>query len=371
MMYERLNNNEEMSIIIEDFLADYIYKKDKCISDEEWLQKKINEYCPNIDRKELMSFCKECCDNGNYICHNLDEIDNAEKEYGWNSELWLYNNVLKYYNLEHLEELENANAVLEKIRNWQKSLVIGNKNCFDSDIWDENGILDINKRSSLNQDLYNNNFCININDLAIKIGRNAYLNGIGNVAIVGNITIAKKTETGVSYISRDDIMQALRNKGADVGVKNALSGALKVGVERNLIPILGKTASAASLEAVAYFAVENSKVMWQFANNEIPLFEALDRASRISVSCAFSVQGMLIGASMGAVVPVVGPIVGGMVGKFVGEEIARKGGVLFYDAATHLAWCAADVALSEWELLENTVKVVNKNLLRNLEMIVK
>lgn len=145
-----------------------------------------------------------------------------------------------------------------------------------------------------------------------------------------------------------------------MGIKTALTGALKVGAERNLIPVLGRAVSATTLETVAYFAVENSKVVWEFANHEISMMDAVERASRISVSCVFSAKGMAVGAVLGTTIPVVGPIVGGMVGKIIGEAVAREGGTIFYDATTHLAWCAADIALCEWNILEHLgQRVVN------------
>ena len=362
MIDNDVNKFYALGSVIEEFLSKYLQKGSE--SNEAWLYDRLAEYCPNLNKYEVGKICENIHSDNLYIQDNLCELKDVENKYGWNAEMWLYHSIIKGYNGDekYIWNLKKANNILKNISEWKKQMIKNRDDDSQDDIF--NGLNDEKIYLDKSQQIINDAYCVDINDLAIKFSRNAVANGAGNISIIGNISINKKTAQGLRKVESEEIISILKNQGAEIGIRNALTGALKVGAERNLIPLLGKGAPLSTLETLSYFAVENSKIVWDFANNEIPLLEAVDRAGRISVSCVFSAKGMMIGATMGTVVPVVGPVVGGLLGKFIGETVARKGGVLFYDATSHLAWCAADIALSRWNILDNTEKVINKILLK-------
>lgn len=179
-----------------------------------------------------------------------------------------------------------------------------------------------------------------IKDLTINIGKQAAFAGVGAAALGAGLSMAAKVVQG-EKIDGEEVVETAITTGADAGVKAATAGALKVGVERGLIPVLPKNAPYV---AIACVAIENLKVMSKYAQGELTAVEALDRMGRTTAAVvgglAASAEGAVVGAAIGMVAGPIGAAVGGLIGGLVGYVAGSKVGEAIYDGAKTLGKAA-------------------------------
>lgn len=164
-------------------------------------------------------------------------------------------------------------------------------------------------------------------DLAIGIGKQAGYAAIQGAAIGAGIELATKVWNGEEIKGEEIVEQALVT-GADLGIKAATAGALKVGVEKGIVKVIPKGTPAATIANIAYVAIENVKVLGKVATGELTLKEGFDKMEQTTVATvagiAAGVKGTSIGATIGTVFGPVGIVVGGFIGGTVGYIAGSK-----------------------------------------------
>lgn len=166
-------------------------------------------------------------------------------------------------------------------------------------------------------------------DLAIGIGKQAGYAALQGAAIGVGFDVAQKLWNGES-IDADEVVETAIVSGADFGVKAAAAGALKVGVEKEIIKVIPKGTPAGTIANIAYVAIEDVKVLGKMATGELTMKEGIEKLEQTTVSTAAGLvamgKGVAIGAAMGTVFGPVGTAVGGFIGGTVGYMAGSKVG---------------------------------------------
>ena len=166
-------------------------------------------------------------------------------------------------------------------------------------------------------------------DLAIGISKQAGYAALQGAAIGVGMDVAQKLWNG-EKIKGEEVVETALVSGADFGVKAAAAGALKVGVEKEIIKVIPKGTPASTFANIAYVAVENIKVVGKVATGELTVKEGLKKMEQTTVSTAAGLvamgEGATIGAAVGSVFGPVGTAVGGFVGGTVGYMAGSKVG---------------------------------------------
>ena len=166
-------------------------------------------------------------------------------------------------------------------------------------------------------------------DLAIGIGKQAGYAALQGAAIGVGFDVAQKLWNGES-IDADEVVETAIVSGADFGVKAAAAGALKVGVEKEIIKVFPKGTPAGTIANIAYVAIEDVKVLGKMATGELTMKEGIEKLEQTTVSTAAGLvamgKGAAVGAAMGTVFGPVGTAVGGFIGGTVGYMAGSKVG---------------------------------------------
>jgi hypothetical protein len=166
-------------------------------------------------------------------------------------------------------------------------------------------------------------------DLAIGIGKQAGYAALQGAAIGVGFDVAQKLWNGES-IDADEVVETAFVSGADFGVKAAAAGALKVGVEKEIIKVIPKGTPAGTIANIAYVVIEDVKVLGKMATGELTMKEGIEKLEQTTVSTAAGLvamgKGAAIGAAMGTVFGPVGTAVGGFIGGTAGYMAGSKVG---------------------------------------------
>lgn len=166
-------------------------------------------------------------------------------------------------------------------------------------------------------------------DIAIGIGKQAGYAALQGAAIGVGFDVAQKLWNGES-LDADEVVETAIISGADFGVKAATAGALKVGVEKEIIKVIPKGTPAGTIANIAYVAIEDVKVLGKMATGELTMKEGIEKLEQTTVSTAAGLvamgKGATIGAAMGTVFGPVGTAIGGFVGGTVGYMAGSKVG---------------------------------------------
>lgn len=184
-------------------------------------------------------------------------------------------------------------------------------------------------------------------DLAIGIGKKAGYAALQGAAIGVGFDVAQKLWNGES-VEADEVVETAIISGADFGVKAAAGGALKVGVEKEIIKVIPKGTSAGIIANIAYVAVEDVKVLGKMATGELTMKEGIEKLEQTTVSTTAGLvkmaEGATIGAEIGAVFGHVGVAVGGFIGGTVGYMAGSKVGEIVVKGAQKVRDGAKKVA---------------------------
>ena len=194
--------------------------------------------------------------------------------------------------------------------------------------------------------------------LALHLGKNAALAGLTGATLATGLQLLVKTARN-EEIETNELVETALLTGADAGVKAAISGAMKVGAERGLIPLLTKATPIGMLTGLACVGVENAKILFNLAKGNISPLAAFDQMGRTtsSVACGLvcgGYGGTYIGAMIGSVIPVVGTFVGGMVGYAAGTAV----GDAIYSTGKAIAKGAISLAQSAYSTVKSGIKEV-------------
>lgn len=166
-------------------------------------------------------------------------------------------------------------------------------------------------------------------DLAIGIGKQAGYAALQGAAIGVGFDAAQKLWNGEA-IEADEVVEKAIVSGADFGVKAATAGALKVGVEKEVIKVIPKGTPVGTIANIACVAIEDVKVLGKIATGELTMKEGIEKIEQTTVSTTAGLitmgEGAAIGASVGTVLGPVGAAVGGFIGGTVGYMAGSKVG---------------------------------------------
>lgn len=421
---ENISSNEKYAKeVMTDFFISYL-EKNSNTSDEDWLKNKISEHLPEMPKNEVENFCDEL-----FFC--LKDFDETTEDIlsnhnsNYRSEIWMYKKLLKNFseeNEEHFQNLCCKNEILFDINNWLAEVSDDLKKIkferdklhyddedfeeFDNDFWSyrnfSSGTENISRKKFLTKESVGNSLNKSIfnqfqrtaktdlghvdlhgrdfDDIAMKIGKNAALNGVGGIAVTTVLTVVM--QGGFRRASLKEVMNLLIKTGAAQSLRTVTSGALKVIAEKGAVPILTRTTPVIVIAALAGIAVESSKVVWQYEKGQIGILEAMDRIGRVSTSIIFAVGfgsvGGILGVAAFSVVPVAGPLIGGIIGSLIGELsgnlLGGKFGNFSYNSAKKIVNVVGNVIKEDIKLVENVnpvslkknkIKLKQKNLLFN------
>lgn len=195
-------------------------------------------------------------------------------------------------------------------------------------------------------------------DLAIGIGKQAGYAALQGAAIGVGFDVAQKLWNG-EEIKADDVIEKAIESGADFGVKAAAAGALKVGVEKEIITIMPKGTPATTFANIAFVAVENIKVIGKMMTGELTAKEGIEKMEQTTVATVAGLatmgKGAAIGATVGSLVGPVGAAIGGFVGGTVGYMAGSKVGENVVKGAQKLRDSAVKVVKTMTTGVKNVV----------------
>lgn len=162
-------------------------------------------------------------------------------------------------------------------------------------------------------------------DLALGIGKQAGYAALQGAAIGVGFDVAQKLWNG-EEIKGEEVVETAIVSGADFGVKAAVGGALKVGIEKELITVIPKGTPAGTIANIAFVAVEGAKIIGKMATGELSFKEGLEKIEQTTVATAAGLVTMGEGAAIGAAVGVIFGPVGAAIGGFVGGTVGYMAG---------------------------------------------
>ncbi len=164
-------------------------------------------------------------------------------------------------------------------------------------------------------------------DLALGIGKQAGYAVLQGAAIGVGFDIAKKVWNG-EEIKGEEVVETALTSGADFGVKAAAAGAIKVGVEKEIITVIPKGTPASTIANIAFVAIEDAKVIGKMFTGELTFKEGMEKIEQTTVSTAAGLaamgEGAAVGAAIGTVLGPVGKAIGGFVGGTIGYIAGSK-----------------------------------------------
>lgn len=168
-----------------------------------------------------------------------------------------------------------------------------------------------------------------VKDLAMGIGKQAGQAALQGAAISVGFDVAQKIFNG-DEIDGSEVVETALKGGADFGIKAAAAGALKVGVEKEIIKIIPKGTPASTITNIAFVAIEDAKVMGDMITGELSAKEGIEKIEQTTVSTAAGLaamgEGTSIGASIGTVFGPIGTAICGFIGGTVGYIAGSKVG---------------------------------------------
>lgn len=172
-------------------------------------------------------------------------------------------------------------------------------------------------------------------DLAKGIGKQAGFAALQGAAIGVGFDIAHKLWNG-EEVKGEEVVQTALISGADFGVKAAAAGALKVGVEKEIIKTIPKGTPASTLADIAFVAIENAKVCWKVIKGDLSLREGYEEIKMTTVSTiagmAAREKGSIIGEKIGKAIGTVFGVPGRAIGSFIGATVGYMAGSKFGQA---------------------------------------
>lgn len=202
-------------------------------------------------------------------------------------------------------------------------------------------------------------------DLAVGIGKQAGYAALQGAAIGVGIEVAQKLWNG-EEIKAQDVVKTAVTSGADIGVKAALSGAIKVGAEKEIIKVIPKGTPAGAIANVVFVGVEDAKIMAKIATGELSIREGVEKIEETTVATVGGIvagaKGTEIGAAIGMTFGPVGAAIGGFVGGTVGFMAGSKAGELVVKGARKICRKIKTAIVDARENIVNTAQEIKSSI---------
>lgn len=204
-----------------------------------------------------------------------------------------------------------------------------------------------------------------VKDLAIGIGKQAGYAAFQGAAIGVGFDVAQKLWDGEA-IEAEEVVETALISGADFGVKAAAAGALKVGVEKEIITVIPKGTPAGTIANIAYVAIEDAKVVGKMMSGELSFKEGVDKIEQTTVATVAGLatmgKGVAIGATVGTVFGPVGTAIGGFTGGTIGYMAGSKVGETIVKGAQKIRNGAIKVARTVASGVKSVVNTVSNGI---------
>lgn len=198
-------------------------------------------------------------------------------------------------------------------------------------------------------------------DLAIGIGKQAGHVALQGAAIGVGMEIASKLWNDEEIDSKEVIDQAIKT-GADMGVKAAASGALKVASEKEIISLIPKGTPAGTIANIAYVGIESAKIVGKIMTGELSCSEGIDKLQQTAITTTSGLiamgEGAEIGAAVGTIFGPIGTAFGGFIGGSVGYMAGSKVGEIVSKGAKKICNVAINAVSSIGSTLKNVGSAV-------------
>lgn len=194
-------------------------------------------------------------------------------------------------------------------------------------------------------------------DIALGIGKQAGYAALQGAAIGVGFDIAKKLWND-EEIKGEDIVETALTSGADFGVKVAAAGAIKVGVEKEIITVIPKGTPASTIANIAFVAIEDAKVIGKMVTDELTFKEGIEKIEQTTVSTAAGLAAMGEGATVGSTIGTVFGPVGTAIGGFVGGTVGYMAGSKIGEAVVKGAQKVRDGAVKVIKSIGKEIKSV-------------
>lgn len=166
-------------------------------------------------------------------------------------------------------------------------------------------------------------------DVAIGIGKQAGCAALQGAAIGVGFDIAQKLWNG-EEIKGEEVVETALVSGADFGLKSVITGAIKVGVEKDIIKFIPKGTPVGTIADISFIAVENTKIAGKIMTGDLSVKEGIEKIEQTDVSIAAGLlsmeKGAIIGSKAGAIFGPYGVAIGGFLGGTVGYMAGSKVG---------------------------------------------
>lgn len=193
-------------------------------------------------------------------------------------------------------------------------------------------------------------------ELALQLGKNAGLAGVQSAAITAGFSLVEQALSDEKIDTEETVKLALTT-GADTGLKTAVTGAVKVAVEKGIIRIIPAGTPVGVISNFVCITIENIKILSKVAKGDITMSEAIEQMGRNSTAMVYGLGWGAAGAKIGAValswIPVVGPFVGGIVGGMVGYMAGSTFGETVFKGVKKVAQGAKNVIKSTWNSIKS------------------
>lgn len=375
--------------------------KDDSVTDEEFLRQMFTQNLPKVSEKKIDEMCQEIFDSNREMKNFLEEAKNSpgyenatqnwfcEKikeslnggDYDLIERLCIENEILDVVNqnsiqisndfnqidIVHSDKNDSpfAREILSKENHFEKKTTTSaaanvHQAAFDTGV--KKSIMTQYKKM-MQLDFTSMNIRADVSTVAASLSRNAALTGICGMALTTGLSVLFK-----SSAVKQNFARFVLKTGTTDSLRVLVTGALKVGAERRILPLLTRTTPMIALTAVALIAVESSKTMIQYVNGEIKCLEALNQVSKVSTSAicavAFGVQGALVGAAAFAAVPIAAPAVGAFMGELVGTMTGYEIGRVSHANLKTFLVNAKNILTADYGILEmltnETLTLTNK-----------
>ena len=393
-------NCEKIGELLEEIFKEYAAKEDS-VTDEEFLRQMFARHLPKFSKEKIDEMCREIFESNRDMKNFLDEAkkspgyENATQnwfcekikdsldggDYGLMQRLCIENEILDAINSNSLQisndfdkiaeasvnkkDLPSAGETLSKEHHTEKksaSTTAANVHQAAFDTGVKKSIMTQYKKM-MQLDFANLNIRTDISTVAASLSRNAALTGICGMSLTVGLSVLFK-----SSAVKQNFARFVLKTGTTDGLRVLVTGALKVGAERRILPLLTRATPMIALTAVALIAVESSKTMIQYVNGEIKCLEALNQVSKVSTSAicavAFGVQGALVGAAAFAAVPIAAPTVGAFMGELVGTMAGYEVGRVSHANLKTFLLNAKNILTADYGILEmltsETLTLTNK-----------
>lgn len=186
---------------------------------------------------------------------------------------------------------------------------------------------------SLQQNQSGNNFNWNeykTKDLAIGIGTQAGYAAIQGALIGVGMNLVTKVWNDEEIKVEKVVKDALKT-GADFAINVILAGALKVGVEKDIVKFIPKGTPESTIANILYIGIQNVQILAEGEIGKLTLKEVLNKIGVTTVSTATALAaggigtlgGEIIGTIFGPAGTFVGGYVGGIIGYIAGEKVGE------------------------------------------------